>query len=109
MDLDVECLASLLPLNSCSGVLIPTMSSDFAFTHNVPNAWLASQPNHPFWIMLLKKIQDESEALKDDVEALTGPHQLFKSLQAFNQTSYSESKHGPIRYMEPSNLSFIQI
>lgn len=85
-DLDMECLRSHDPLREKDAALFGLMSNDFGFEHNVPNAWFASPPRHPFWLHLLERINatvgHESEY---GVEALTGPVQLFHALREYEE------------------------
>ena len=99
-DLDVECLASHVPLAQCGGVLMPLMSDDYSGLHNVPNAWLASEPGHPFWLFVLTRILHDERP--NSPEAVTGPVQLIKSLKAYNaQKCDPKGEFGGVRYVEP--------
>eukprot|EP00842_Homolaphlyctis_polyrhiza_P006674 jgi/Hompol1/7007/HPOL_003817-RA len=95
-DLDVECLKDHTPIARKGGVVVPLMSRDYKFEHNIPNPWMGSAPGHPFWIHMLKNIQSKTEV--DGVEALTGPVMLFQSLREF-EILYQNETLPPITYM----------
>ena len=108
-DLDVECLASHIPLTQCGSVLLPLMGADFNFPHNVPNAWLASVPGHPFWVFVLKDIVKwwEEESLKGEqalkeayVEAVAGPARVYQSAMRFAAKFKDVLTVSPVRYVE---------
>lgn len=95
-DLDVECLKPMDELTSCGGLIMPLMSDEYGFEHNVPNAWLASSPGHPFWIDMLKSIQASSKGGDaGSVESITGPVRLYHSLARYRQLP---GEHAPIIY-----------
>lgn len=96
-DLDLEALKDHSGLANCGGLLVPLMSDDFNFVHNVPNAWIASVPNHPFWTFLLKNIQSRFSHDTGGVEGLTGPIMLYDTLKAYSQKPTLE----PIKYVRP--------
>jgi mannosyltransferase OCH1-like enzyme len=53
-DLDMEALKPQDPLLARRQVLLAWMGPpDAAFQHNIPNAWMASEPGHPLWLMML--------------------------------------------------------
>ncbi len=48
-DLDVEALKPIDLLLEGSEPVLAFMSSTWWLRHNIPNAWFASPPGHPFW------------------------------------------------------------
>lgn len=48
-DLDVEALKPMGPLLQGHQPVLAYMSSTWWLRHNVPNAFMASPPGHPFW------------------------------------------------------------
>ncbi|KAJ3120092.1 hypothetical protein HK098_004891, partial [Nowakowskiella sp. JEL0407] len=62
-------------------LVLPLMSNDTKFIHNVPNAWMASKPGHSFWVWVLHKIQNTLKDPKNAnlVEELTGPVALYET------------------------------
>ena len=89
-DMDTYILRKLDTLHdgflNCVGqkAILAMMSTDIYFEHNIPNAWMASSPGHPFWLFLVRIIQERylailmKEAQGDTstdvgVESLTGP------------------------------------
>jgi hypothetical protein len=72
--------------DACVGqkAILAMMSSDIYFGHNIPNAWMASSPGHPFWLFLARVIHERytdilmKQASGDyssdlGVEKITGP------------------------------------
>ncbi|EGF78422.1 hypothetical protein BATDEDRAFT_90632 [Batrachochytrium dendrobatidis JAM81] len=100
-DLDVECLQSHAPIASIGGVVVPLMSRDYTYEHNIPNPWLGSAPGHPFWIYLLEKIKNAT--LSSQVEVSTGPVVLYKALKEFEQEKMNENIL-PITYIAPEMI-----
>ena len=47
--------------------LVAMMSSDYGFTHNLPNAFFASTPRHPLWHEALAALADAARAWTEDV------------------------------------------
>lgn len=60
VDLDTECMASMEPYFSARrapGVYLAAMATiDKDRHHSVPNAWMASSPGHPFWLLMMANI-----------------------------------------------------
>ena len=49
-DLDMEALRDLTPLlNDSTEPVLAYLSDTWTLRHNIPNAWMASPPGHPFW------------------------------------------------------------
>ena len=49
-DLDMEALQDMTPLLSGSTEpVLAYLSDTWSLRHNIPNAWMASPPGHPFW------------------------------------------------------------
>ena len=49
-DLDMEALRDMTPLLSGSTEpVLAYLSDTWSLRHNIPNAWMASPPGHPFW------------------------------------------------------------
>ena len=55
----------------------------------LPNAWMASTPGHPFWILPLESIE---ENIQEDVvpESLTGPDALFEVVKSYEKEYANE-------------------
>ncbi|XJO78458.1 hypothetical protein BDV3_002897 [Batrachochytrium dendrobatidis] len=97
-DLDVECIKNHRPLARWGGAIVPLMSDDYYFNNNIPNAWMASVPKHPFWMFLLKRIA--SSPLPSRVEAVAGPMALREGLVAYSAL-YGVGSSFPIHHIEP--------
>ncbi len=87
-DLDMECLRPLDPLLAGRQALLAWMGPPDDHPHNVPNAWMASAPGHPFWLMMLTQIVLNK---KDQAaEYVTGPVALKDAVARYwaptNQT-----------------------
>lgn len=66
------------------------MHEDKEFHSGLPNAWFASTPSHPFWILPLEYISAHSWDWKTP-EYLTGPDALFEVVKAYKQAYASQS------------------
>ncbi|KAI8892255.1 nucleotide-diphospho-sugar transferase [Globomyces pollinis-pini] len=90
-DLDVVCLRSHEPLVPIGGAIVPLMRNmpfegeGWKDEHDIPNAWMASEPGHPFWLYLLKHINSKDN--NGQTEALSGPIVEWYALQEFEKTN----------------------
>jgi hypothetical protein len=108
-DLDVDCLrpfdrffsaqiATSINATAPSNSTLPPlyqiaffgrMGSDFNYEHSIPNAWMASTPFHPFFLLpveaIAQRVNDPGSG--DSVETLTGPIALR------DQINWYESHH----------------
>jgi hypothetical protein len=88
-DLDMESLKPIDPVLKGKDAVLGYMGEPDGFKHNIPNAWMASRPGHPFWLLVLKHIQNVDK--QREVEAITGPialkHCVEKLWQPMNGTS----------------------
>jgi len=66
-------------------VILGYMGTDYAFGHNVPNAWMISTPGHPFWLFCISKMIQLNTAGYNGAEALTGPVMIYRALQEYNE------------------------
>ena len=93
-DLDTWPLKDVGNITEGNGVTLAKISYEEHFQHNIPNAWMASQPGHPFWKLLILLIDanvteaittsgSTSEADKEEVEKLTGPVILKKAVDTW--------------------------
>lgn len=61
------------------------MGTDPTNAHSIPNAWMASTPGHPFWLLPLQHIAAKLAANPfDSPEAITGPASLFETINEYN-------------------------
>ena len=61
------------------------MGTDTDNIHSIPNAWMASTPGHPFWLLPLQHIAAKlSGNPNDSPEAITGPASLFETIGDYN-------------------------
>ncbi|KAK9242831.1 nucleotide-diphospho-sugar transferase [Lipomyces tetrasporus] len=68
------------------------MGTEDDFEHSIPNAWMASTPGHPFFLLTLESV---AETLKggssySSAEDLTGPLALKNNIELYN-TKYADS------------------
>ncbi|KAK3168080.1 hypothetical protein OEA41_004526 [Lepraria neglecta] len=60
------------------------MGTDEDFPHSIPNAWMASTPSHPFWLLPLESIKDNIYSGKEP-EYLTGPTALYERVKQYGE------------------------
>ena len=48
-DLDMEALRNTEPLLGGTQPVLAFLGETWGLRHNIPNAWMASPPGHPFW------------------------------------------------------------
>ena len=53
------------------------MGTDYSKKYSIPNAWMASTPSHPFWLLPLDLVATGNKPYGDWPEAVTGPDALF--------------------------------
>ena len=87
-DLDTWCLRPMDQLVTENKAYVAEMSKETHFSQNIPNAWFASSPGHPFWIFFTKIIQQYVFAMAPgeyvQPEQVAGPMLLKQSLDAWN-------------------------
>jgi len=84
LDLDFIALKPLV-IENLTDIVLARLSDDSHFEHNIPNAFMMSSPNQPFWPYYLKRIQrihKHCTLLKIVLppEVLTGPIALRMAL-----------------------------
>jgi hypothetical protein len=60
------------------------VSEAYGYMHNLPNAWMASRPYHPFWIHVLTEIMNKTA--KGDtgfIEGTSGPVVVWDSYKEY--------------------------
>jgi mannosyltransferase OCH1-like enzyme len=90
-DLDTWCLRpidSLFTIGS-GKAYVAEMSPDKQFNQNIPNAWFASAPGHPFWIFFSKCAVELlhnmfASGSSAQIEQITGPLLLKQAVDAWN-------------------------
>lgn len=71
------------------------MGNDPKFEHSIPNAWMASTPGHPFFLLFLQFFNDTVSELKwrrkklPMAEHVTGPAALFDAINRYNKDKAS--------------------
>ncbi|KFY66466.1 hypothetical protein V497_00922 [Pseudogymnoascus sp. VKM F-4516 (FW-969)] len=75
------------------------MGDDDNFSNSIPNAWMASSPGHPFFLMPLLSVQRKVEDSKSflywvfhrvSAENWTGPAALFDAIRDFTKNGLSK-------------------
>lgn len=87
-DLDTECLQpsdTLFEKYSQPGrqVFLGRMGLDENSGASLPNAWFASTPGHPFWVLPLEFVETNVNEI-ENAEGLSGPGALDKIVQEYN-------------------------
>lgn len=86
-DLDVFCLRSLNSLAKFEGVLLGRMGTDPSMPHSIPNAIMASQARHPFWLVVIgKMIKAAEQGFDARPEHMTGPVILKQAFDIWNES-----------------------
>lgn len=109
-DMDFRALKPMESLLKGTGhkAVVGRLSDEHEWAQNIPNAWMASSPGHPFWMFCLMEIakgssllQCEGEACTRDyiVERTTGPWMLWRSVRYFQ--TYADPKDGSLTILEP--------
>ena len=69
------------------------MGTEAAFGQSLPNAWMASTPGHPFWLLPLESVsKDIGSGLQP--EDLTGPGALYNAHQEYEKIRESGETNG---------------
>ncbi|KAJ3023134.1 UNVERIFIED_CONTAM: hypothetical protein HDU68_008759 [Siphonaria sp. JEL0065] len=96
VDLDSVAYKSIDPLLSSHSIVLarmwvpPTPADinnspgpwEWEQTNQIPNAWMASVPGHPFWMHYAQNVMDR-QMLETKVETYAGPVMLWKSLNEY--------------------------
>ncbi|KAF6221148.1 hypothetical protein HO133_002002 [Letharia lupina] len=70
------------------------MGADNSKKHSIPNAWLASTPSHPFWLLPLNLVSKGTKPYGDWPEAVTGPDALFYLVNEYLREYRSDNDYG---------------
>lgn len=107
-DLDVVCLRSLDQLRKQSGVLLCRMGTDPAMPHSIPNAAMASQVRHPFWLLVIRIMMEVANKSGYNLrpEYMTGPVILKSAFDMWvHNNSLARQLVNPIKRLLSSELS----
>ncbi|OAP62352.1 hypothetical protein AYL99_04555 [Fonsecaea erecta] len=64
------------------------MGTDHGSSNSIPNAWMASTPGHPFFLIVLESVMKRMTEEGDDienVEGITGPGKLYDMINEYRQ------------------------
>ncbi|EGF81478.1 hypothetical protein BATDEDRAFT_23934 [Batrachochytrium dendrobatidis JAM81] len=100
-DMDTECFKSFEPMIETGGVLVFLTSRHYAYSGNIPNVWMASTPEHPFWTYFLVKIRDtlDKSAIKSSTDSIA----MLNALHEFELKLLSDAMP-TITYIPPGEL-----
>lgn len=92
-DLDFESLKPLDPLLQQGKVLLGTMGIASPPEHSIPNSFMASIPNHPFWMFCLARMLSLNfqREVGSYVERMTGPIMLKQALEEYNRCNVTKT------------------
>ena len=63
-----------------------SMGTDPGSSNSIPNAWMASTPGHPFFLIVLEAVMKHmSQGNTDSVEGVTGPGKLYDMINEYRQ------------------------
>jgi len=79
VDLDFECLKNIQPLLDNYGLVFGRMGNDHAFSHSIPNAFMASSKGNLFWLVMMRELV--SRRNEQYVESATGSLLLYKAVR----------------------------
>lgn len=93
-DMDTECLKPLDPLLNAGDAIVGRMGIDESFEHSIPNAMMASRPQHLLWLLAIantiEKIREcgsAAEMLARGPERITGPILLKDTVDFYARES----------------------
>ena len=91
------------------------MGTDNTKKHSIPNAWMASMPAHPFWLLPLNIVASGQKPYGDWPEAVTGPDALFHMVNKYareyssDNTNHHDASLKLDRYLRNSALKDIYL
>ena len=88
VDMDMESIRPYDTLLDGLDVALAWMGENYTAKNRVPNAFLASVPNHGFWMYMLRCIL-ETNTTSGDVLEVTGPWTMLRATAEYNATSGS--------------------
>lgn len=62
------------------------MGTDTSFENSIPNAWMASTPGHPFWLLVVESVVKgiaDGSSDGQSPEMVTGPVRLFDMINEY--------------------------
>jgi mannosyltransferase OCH1-like enzyme len=104
-DLDFECVANLAPLLQNHSLVIGQEPVEHAkvFGRNrmVCNAWMASEPRHPFWHAVISEIHKRHVQGVDNVMGMTGPVLVDDVYEMYAASRVKDIYLAPIESLYP--------
>jgi len=100
-DLDTESIKPLDPFLENKRIVLGKMDNFFHRDHSIPNAFMASAPNDPFWLVFLSNVVAYYPVNFQSVESFAGPVALWK---AYNDYKGKSTKWKEIRVEDPKYL-----
>ncbi|KAJ3300157.1 hypothetical protein HK104_003767 [Borealophlyctis nickersoniae] len=104
-DLDAECVRNFesLVTPERGTAFLAAMSDDYEHDHNIPNAWLASGKEHPFWLHMIYQIMYELEHGEKSAEWITGPAALKRAWKNYNDRVPADERE-EVTILEPGYI-----
>lgn len=86
------------------------MTGDTSWDHDIPNAWMASRKEHPFWLHVLGLIMKNVERRKKEgggggAEEVTGPVALMNVWRAYHE-NVPVGEREPVQLLEKGMHTF---
>ena len=102
------------PILTPRTAFLARMGTDDSKKHSIPNAWMASMPAHPFWLLPLDIIASGRKPYGDWPEAVTGPDALFHMANKYLSEYSSDDSHHDARakldrYLRDSDLKDVYL
>jgi inositol phosphorylceramide mannosyltransferase catalytic subunit len=97
-DFDILALRDISELVSGDDVVIGQMSSNLALHNNLPNAFMASPPQHEFWLYCLSIVFAPNHT-ECEPACRTGPDMLLKAVKSYSMAKIPYHK---IRVLPPA-------
>ncbi|KAJ3293230.1 hypothetical protein HDU79_000599 [Rhizoclosmatium sp. JEL0117] len=77
--------------------------SNWYYVNQIPNAWMASKPGHPFWMHAAKLMMTLAEEKREmSVEEMTGPIVIYRSFYEYDALRKEKKDElDPVTLVEP--------
>ena len=76
------------------------MGIDERSLDSIPNAWMASTPGHPFWLLPMEAVEETAQLMGMQPEQMTGPRALYKQIMVYHTQFKAGKGNGGIRLDE---------
>ena len=104
-DLDFECISPLISLLANHSAVIGQEPIEHARVHGknrmVCNAWMASEPGHPFWHAIISEIHKRHAEGVDNVMGMTGPVLVDDVYEHYSKSGINPVYLAPVEALYP--------